>query len=94
MFWVPGAREICLWMGAVDARKKTAKRVLNDKSNLSLFIYPGGSKEIFLTDPKSDNSTPSRSNKQHSTPRHRGHSHSASCCCSALCWLCGRSVLE
>ena len=53
MFWVPGAREICLWMGAVDARKKTAKRVLDDKSNLSLFIYPGGSKEIFLTNPKS-----------------------------------------
>lgn len=53
MFWVPGAREICLWMGAVDARKKTAERVLTDASNLSMFVYPGGSKEIFLTDPKS-----------------------------------------
>ena len=52
MFWLPGAREICLWMGAVDAGKKTAQYIL-DKTRLSLFIYPGGSKEIFLTNPKS-----------------------------------------
>ena len=57
MFWVPGAREICLWMGAVDARKKTAKRVLDAPQHLSLFIYPGGSKEIFCTDPKSASHT-------------------------------------
>ena len=52
MFWVPGAREICLWMGAVDARKQTAQRILRTPQ-LSLFIYPGGSKEIFLTNPHS-----------------------------------------
>ena len=52
MFWVPGAREICLWMGAVDARKQTAQRILRTPG-LSLFIYPGGSKEIFLTNPRS-----------------------------------------
>ena len=56
MFWVPGAREICLWMGAVDARKKTAERVLRTR-DLSLFIYPGGSKEIFLTNPHSSVTT-------------------------------------
>jgi hypothetical protein len=50
MFWVPGSRELCLWMGAVDAAKKTAMRVL---TKFSLMIYPGGSAEIFLTDPES-----------------------------------------
>lgn len=53
MFYVPGCREICLWMGAVDAGRKTAERVLN--SGLSISVYPGGSREIFETDPKSRN---------------------------------------
>ena len=66
---IPGSREICLWMGAIDANRRTAANVL--KKGLSLMvrsrrsgltcmhsacafqIYPGGSKEIFLTDPTS-----------------------------------------
>lgn len=51
MFYCPGGRELCLWMGAVDASKKTAKRVLAKKNNL--IVYPGGSAEIFKTDPNS-----------------------------------------
>ena len=51
MFYVPGCREICLWMGAVDAGRKTAERVL--RSDLSVSVYPGGSREIFETDPRS-----------------------------------------
>jgi hypothetical protein len=58
MFYVPCARDICLWMGAVDASKKTADKVLSQSSPLlSLMIYPGGSKEIFLTDPNSSITT-------------------------------------
>lgn len=51
MFWWPGAREISLWMGAVDAGRKSAEKVLS-RGN-SLVIYPGGSREIFSTDPYS-----------------------------------------
>jgi len=54
MFWIPGSRELCLWMGAVDANKKTAMRLLN---TFSLMVYPGGSDEIFLTDPNSNVTT-------------------------------------
>lgn len=49
MFWIPGGREMCLWMGAIDASKKTAVHCL--KAGKSLIIYPGGSKEIFETNP-------------------------------------------
>jgi hypothetical protein len=55
MFYVPGCREICLWMGAVDAGRRTAERVL--RAGLSLVVYPGGSKEIFHTDPNSSATT-------------------------------------
>lgn len=51
MFKVPGCREICLWMGAVDAGRKTAERVL--RAGKSMAVYPGGSVEIFDTDPNS-----------------------------------------
>lgn len=45
-------------MGAVDARKKTADYVLsNEKFKCSIVVYPGGSKEIFQTNPQ--NSTDS-----------------------------------
>jgi len=54
MFWIPGSRELCLWMGAVDAAKATALRCLN---KFSLMVYPGGSAEIFLTDPNSNLTT-------------------------------------
>ena len=51
LFWLPGCRDICLWMGAVDASKRNARRVLADGT--TVFVYPGGSKEIFSTDPNS-----------------------------------------
>ena len=51
MFFLPGCREICLWMGAVDAGARTAREVL--RSNRSVVVYPGGSREIFDTDPHS-----------------------------------------
>jgi len=51
MFYLPLCRELCLYCGAVDADKSTATRIL--KAGVSLLIYPGGSKEIFLTDPDS-----------------------------------------
>lgn len=51
MFFLPGCREICLWMGAVDAGARTAREVL--RSNRSVVVYPGGSREIFDTDPRS-----------------------------------------
>lgn len=55
MFFLPGCREICLWMGAVDAGRVTAERVL--RANVSVAVYPGGSKEIFETDPNSKTTT-------------------------------------
>jgi len=51
MFKLPGCREICLWMGAVDAGRRTAEHVL--KAGKSVVVYPGGSREIFDTDPNS-----------------------------------------
>jgi hypothetical protein len=56
MFYWPGAREICLWMGAVDAAKKVAVRIYS-KFNLNLMVYPGGSDEIFETQPDSNITT-------------------------------------
>ena len=55
MFFVPGCREICLWFGAVDAGRKTAENVL--RNNMSVAVYPGGSREIFSTDPNSSITT-------------------------------------
>jgi 1-acyl-sn-glycerol-3-phosphate acyltransferase len=49
MFKVPLVRDICLALGAVDAGRKTALRVL--EQGLSVHVYPGGSKEVFMTDP-------------------------------------------
>lgn len=51
IFKWPGSREISLAMGAVDAGRKTAEKVL--KAGFSLIVYPGGSDEIFHTDPTS-----------------------------------------
>lgn len=51
IFAWPGAREISLWMGAVDASPRVAKKVLD--AGLSVIVYPGGSKEIFRTDARS-----------------------------------------
>jgi len=55
MFWVPLCREMCLWLGGVDASRSTAENLL--KSGCSLHIYPGGSKEIFETRPGSKETT-------------------------------------
>ena len=38
-------------MGAVDAGRATASRALNE--GISVVVYPGGSREIFDTDPNS-----------------------------------------
>ena len=38
MFLIPGCREICLWLGAIDASKSVAEKQLSD--GLSLFVYP------------------------------------------------------
>lgn len=66
MFYIPGCRELCLWMNAVNADKKVANKVVNSNTKrshdnvsgkLSLVIYPGGSKEIFTTDQHSNVTT-------------------------------------
>ncbi|KAF4133411.1 Diacylglycerol acyltransferase domain-containing protein [Phytophthora infestans] len=44
-------RELCLWLGGVDASRSTADKVLNDGT--SIVVYPGGVLEIFKTDPNS-----------------------------------------
>ncbi|EEY54640.1 2-acylglycerol O-acyltransferase, putative [Phytophthora infestans T30-4] len=51
MFYVPLGRELCLWLGGVDASRSTADKVLNDGT--SIVVYPGGVPEIFKTDPNS-----------------------------------------
>lgn len=56
MFLLPGSREICLWMGAVRADRSNAIRILQT-DKLNLLLYPGGSDEIFLTDPSSTETT-------------------------------------
>ena len=49
MFALPLVRDICLALGAVDAGRKTALRVLG--AGLNVHVYPGGSREVFMTDP-------------------------------------------
>lgn len=56
MFLCPGSREICLWMSAVDAAKRVAVACI-EKFGLHLMVYPGGSDEIFETDPNSSATT-------------------------------------
>ncbi|RLN15085.1 hypothetical protein BBJ28_00011298 [Nothophytophthora sp. Chile5] len=51
MFYIPLAREFCLWLGCVDASRSTAKKVMD--AGHSVFIYPGGVPEIFQLDPYS-----------------------------------------
>eukprot|EP00211_Chloroparvula_japonica_P007681 CAMPEP_0119119196 /NCGR_PEP_ID=MMETSP1310-20130426/790_1 /TAXON_ID=464262 /ORGANISM="Genus nov. species nov., Strain RCC2339" /LENGTH=337 /DNA_ID=CAMNT_0007108615 /DNA_START=365 /DNA_END=1378 /DNA_ORIENTATION=- len=47
-FMIPGCREVCLWLGALDANRKTLDAAFD--RNESVLLWPGGSKEIFLTD--------------------------------------------
>ncbi|KAG6579790.1 Diacylglycerol O-acyltransferase [Phytophthora cinnamomi] len=49
MYYVPLGRELCLWMGGVDASRSTGEKVLEEGS--SIIVYPGGVPEIFKTDP-------------------------------------------
>lgn len=51
VFAWPGSREISLWLGAVDASRRVADKVL--AGGHSVIVYPGGSKEIFRTDRRS-----------------------------------------
>ncbi|EGZ24863.1 hypothetical protein PHYSODRAFT_256907 [Phytophthora sojae] len=51
MYYVPLGREMCLWMGGVDASRSTGEKVL--KEGNSIIVYPGGVPEIFRTDPDS-----------------------------------------
>ncbi|TYZ67721.1 hypothetical protein PybrP1_003470 [[Pythium] brassicae (nom. inval.)] len=51
VFKIPLARELCLWLHAVDASRSTAEKVLN--AGKSAIVFPGGVPEIFLTDPNS-----------------------------------------
>ncbi|KAJ0401531.1 hypothetical protein ATCC90586_003550 [Pythium insidiosum] len=51
VFKVPLGRELCLWLGGVDASRSTAEKVL--RSGKSITVYPGGVPEIFLVEPKS-----------------------------------------
>ncbi|KAG5176427.1 diacylglycerol acyltransferase [Tribonema minus] len=48
LFQAPLVREICLWLGAVDARRAVAAKIL--AQGTSILLYPGGSREIFTTD--------------------------------------------
>jgi len=47
---VPGYRELLMWLGCVDAGKKTTKKVLN--SGKHLYVLPGGEAEQLLTEYK------------------------------------------
>lgn len=51
MFYIPLGREFCLWMAGVDASRSTSEKVL--KEGNSIIVYPGGTREIFRTDPHS-----------------------------------------
>ncbi|RLN56006.1 hypothetical protein BBJ29_009907 [Phytophthora kernoviae] len=51
MYYIPLGREMCLWMGGVDASRSTGDKVLTEGN--SIIVYPGGVPEIFRTDPNS-----------------------------------------
>ncbi|KAG3111940.1 hypothetical protein PI125_g8672 [Phytophthora idaei] len=51
MFYIPLGRELCLWMGGVDASRSTSEKVL--KEGNSIVVYPGGVAGIFKTNPNS-----------------------------------------
>lgn len=44
---VPGYRELLMWLGCVDADKKTAKRVLRE--GYHMYVLPGGEAEQLMT---------------------------------------------
>ncbi len=49
LFYIPGLRELCLFLGCVDASPSTAK--YNISKGRSIFIYIGGEKEQLMTEP-------------------------------------------
>nr|ATB53146.1 diacylglycerol acyltransferase [Nannochloropsis oceanica strain IMET1] len=55
LFWIPPIREVSILLGGVDAGRASAARALTDGYSVSL--YPGGSKEIYTTDPYTPETT-------------------------------------
>jgi hypothetical protein len=51
-FFIPAVREFSLCSGALDASKRVLQKILNRGE--SLFIIPGGSQELLLTDTTTD----------------------------------------
>jgi 2-acylglycerol O-acyltransferase 2 len=51
-FFIPAVREFSLFSGALDASKRVLQKILNRGE--SLFIIPGGSAELMLTDTTTD----------------------------------------
>ncbi|CAM9916412.1 unnamed protein product, partial [Phaeothamnion confervicola] len=49
IFYFPGAREMSLALGAVDAGRQTAAAMLDEGK--SLVLWPGGNREIFCNSP-------------------------------------------
>jgi 2-acylglycerol O-acyltransferase 2 len=47
LFSIPGSRELCDWLGAVNARKSSAVNALRQGANVA--VYPGGTAEILTT---------------------------------------------
>lgn len=52
MFNLPMCREIVMWLGAIDAGKASANYALA-QAKVSLIVFPGGTKELMATNPKS-----------------------------------------
>ncbi|TFJ88473.1 hypothetical protein NSK_000047 [Nannochloropsis salina CCMP1776] len=55
LFWIPPIREVSILLGGVDAGRASANRALRDGYSVSL--YPGGSKEIYTTNPYTPETT-------------------------------------
>eukprot|EP00485_Elphidium_margaritaceum_P007745 CAMPEP_0202699368 /NCGR_PEP_ID=MMETSP1385-20130828/12590_1 /ASSEMBLY_ACC=CAM_ASM_000861 /TAXON_ID=933848 /ORGANISM="Elphidium margaritaceum" /LENGTH=356 /DNA_ID=CAMNT_0049356291 /DNA_START=1 /DNA_END=1067 /DNA_ORIENTATION=+ len=53
-FFVPGVRETSICAGAVDASKSTLDTIM--KNGESIYLWPGGTKELLTTDPDSKDS--------------------------------------
>lgn len=55
LFVIPAARELSVWLAAVDARRSSAHKCMESGYNVS--VYPGGTAEILTTDPYSNKTT-------------------------------------
>lgn len=52
LFKLPGLREMCLWMGVVDATRANAHKVLSSKDKKSLLSMMGGMTEQIYAEPR------------------------------------------